>query len=354
MSKILISARDLKIGGIEKSLVTLINYLIDCDNNITLVLEKKEGELLEEINTKVNIVEYTPNKRKIFNILKRIRFILKYAKRYDVSISYATYLKSGSFVSRMASKNSILWCHADYLCLYNNEKEKMKNFFEDIHYDKFTKIVFVAKSAQKSFLEVFPDKKNTFYCNNLIDYNKIYKCAEEKIKIKPNAQVCFLNIGRHDEKQKRLTRIIMAALKLKQDNLNFQIIFVGDGKDTKKYKELVKKNGLEKNILFEGKKVNPYPYFKIADCIVVSSDYEGYPVVFLESFLFNKPIISTKVSDFEDIQKGRGIVVNKNVDSIYCAMKKFIEEGYTVKNYFNAKEYNREIQGKIKKIMKKY
>ena len=50
--------------------------------------------------------------------------------------------------------------------------------------------------------------------------------------------------------------------------------------------------GLEDNIKFLGKKKNPYPYYKLADAVVLSSDYEGYPVVFLESYILNKPIIT--------------------------------------------------------------
>ena len=237
MNKILLSARDLKIGGIEKALINLINYLIANNYDVTLILEEKKGELLDEISDKVKIVCYTPSRFKIVNLFNRLGFLFKYYNKFDTSISFATYLKSGSFVARMASKNSILWCHADYLSLFDGNKSKVKEFFEKLYYDYFSKIVFVSKQAQKTFLSVFPEQKNTYYCNNLIDYNKIYKQSEEKINLKydPNI-VTFLNVGRHDEKQKKLTRIIGAAKKLKNRNYEFRIIFVGDGKDTKKYK----------------------------------------------------------------------------------------------------------------------
>lgn len=62
MKKILISAKSLKIGGIEKSLVNLINYLLENSYKITLVLEEKDGDLLKEIDDKVKIITYTPSK----------------------------------------------------------------------------------------------------------------------------------------------------------------------------------------------------------------------------------------------------------------------------------------------------
>lgn len=359
MKSVLIALRDLSIGGIEKSAITLIKFLKENGYNITLVLEKKEGELLEKVDKSVKIIQYRPSSfklkiiRKIINLLKQINFKVKYKNKFDVSISYATYSKPDSFVARVASKNSILWCHADYLALFDNKKFEVKKFFEEIGFDEFSKIVFVAKSAMNSFKEVFPNKTNLFYCNNLIDVNEIYEKAKEKILIHYNREITtFLNVGRHDEKQKKLTRIIKAASLLKRENYKFRIIFVGSGQDSTQYKKMVKKYKLQKNIFFEGSKTNPYPYYQISDCVILSSDYEGYPVVFLESFLFNIPIITTDVSDYGDILQGRGIVTSKNTKSIYKAMKKYMENGYIINKEFDAKKYNKQIKNKLKEILK--
>lgn len=358
MNKILISARDLKIGGIEKSLINLINYLLERNYDVTLVLEEKKGEMLKDVKKNVKIIEYAPSKnkivliRKLLNLRKRIRFILKYRKKFEVGISYATYSKIGSFVARIAGKRSVLWCHADYLSLFEGNKLNVYEFFESIKYDYFSKIVFVSQTALKNFLEIFPMQKNVYYCNNLIDYKKIYEQTNEEISLKySEKQVTFLNVGRHDEKQKKISRIIEAAFKLKKDGYYFRVILVGDGQDTKRYKRLVEKHRLDENIIFVGSKTNPYPYFKIANCVVLSSDYEGYPIVFLESFILNKPIITTNVSDFKDVQKGRGIVVQKDANSIYKAMKKFIEEGYNIDKTFDIRSHNEEVKENLKLIL---
>lgn len=44
MKKLLFAAYDMNIGGIETSLLTLLNYLADKQYDITLVLEKKQGK----------------------------------------------------------------------------------------------------------------------------------------------------------------------------------------------------------------------------------------------------------------------------------------------------------------------
>ena len=359
MKDILLGAKNLEIGGIEKSLITLINYFVENGYNVTLVLEEKKGALLKQLNTSVKVVEYKPFKRgfkpirKIMNYIKQVKFKIKYKNKFDVSISYATYSKPNSFVARVASKNSILWCHADYLSLYNGDKRKVKAFFEDIYYDEFSKIVFVSKKGKESFKQVFPEQKNVYQCNNFLNCNKIYELSKKKIKIRYNQEITtFLNVSRHDEKQKKLSRIIKSASLLKRENYKFRIIFVGEGKDTQKYKYLVEKYDLSKNIIFQGSQENPYPYFKISDCVILSSDYEGYPVVFLEAFLFNKPIITTDVSDFLDIQAGRGIVTSKSTKGIYKAMKEYLNKGYKIEKNFDAKKYNTNIEKQLKKILK--
>lgn len=356
--KLLFAANSLDVGGIEKALVTLVNQLSNMSYNVTLCLEKKEGIFLKDLNKNIRILTYSPSNnknvlvRKIVNLFKRVKFILKYKNKFDFSAAFATYSIPASFVTRIASKNTCLWGHADYLTLFNGNIENTKKFFKDLKYNKFKRIVFVSNEGKESFIKLFPKmKKKTIVCNNLINGKQILEFSKEKIELKKEENcVTFLNVGRHEERQKRLTRLIEVAKKLKINGCRFKIIFVGDGPDTDKYKEMVKKYQLEENIDFLGKKKNPYPYFKISDCIVLTSDYEGYPVVFLESMILNKPIITTKVSDFEEVQGKFGLVAEKNIDDIYEKMKYFIENGYVITKKFDSQKYNDEIIKKLEKM----
>ncbi len=364
MKKLLFAASNMEVGGIETALLTLLNYLADKQYDITLVLEKRQGVFLDKLDKSIKIIEYTPSNcknvfvRKIVNFLKRINFMLKYKGKFDFSASFATYSKPASFVARVASNNNVLWGHADYLELFRNNIQDMKNFFDSLQIDKFKKIVFVSKKACKSFEKIYPEMKNkVIYCNNLIDYEKILNLSKENIeeigqsKEKKHTYT-FVNVGRHDERQKQLTRIIEASRKLKKDNLNFQVLFIGEGKDTKTYKDLVQKYQLEKEIQFLGQKENPYPYMNLADAIILTSDYEGYPVVFLETMILNKPIITTDVSDaIEDINNKFGQVIKKDENEIYKIMKKFIQNGYEIKQKFNPSEYNKKIIKKLEQIL---
>ena len=358
MKKLLFSAYSLDVGGIETALVTLLNELAKKQYEITLVLEKKQGIFLNELNKNIKLIEYTPSEkknlivRKITNFIHRIQFIIKYKNKYDFSAAFATYSKPSIFVSKVASKNNTLWGHADYLTLFDNDRQKVKDFFKSIKVEQFKNIIFVSEEGKNSFLDIFPQmKEKTIECNNIVNNKEILKLSEEEIEIKKdNKCFTFLNVGRHDEKQKKLTRIIEAVQKLKQDDLNFKVLFVGDGKDNTLYRKMVKDKKLENNIIFVGPQKNPYPYFKISDCVILTSDYEGYPVVFLESFILNKPIITTKVSDYKDIEGKYGYITSKQIDDIYEKMKEMIKNGYEIKESFDADKYNNDIIEKLEKI----
>ena len=357
MKKILFAAHSLDVGGIEKALVTLLNELTKKDYDITLVLEEKEGIFLKELNSKIKLITYTPNsnknvlKRKLINLIQQIKFALKYKNKFDFSASFATYSNSSAFVARTASKNSALWCHADYLTLFENDIEKMKKFFKEKKYNKFKNIIFVSKEGKQSFVSVFPEmKEKTLVCNNLIDNQKIEQLANEEIELNKQEITTFLNVGRHDERQKKLSKIIEVASKLKEEGYKFRILFVGDGQDTEKYKEMVQQKSLEEQIIFLGRKQNPYPYFKISDCVILTSDYEGYPVVFIESMILNIPIITTKVSDYEEVEGKYGYTTTKEITDIYEKMKLFIENGFEIKEKFDAEKFNEDIINKIESL----
>ena len=83
----------------------------------------------------------------------------------------------------------------------------------------------------------------------------------------------------------------------------------------------------------------------------MSSQFEGYPVVFVESMILNKPIVTTLVSDAnKDIKDKFGIVTENSLDGVYDGMKKFLDEGFEIKKKFDPEKFNRDIINELKKV----
>ena len=384
MKKILFSAYSLDVGGIETALVTLLKYLVK-DYDITLVLEKKQGMFLEDLPKEIKIITYTPSSiklnfiRKAINFIKQFIFKLKYKNKYDFSANFATYSMPASFVARTASQNNAIWIHNNYMNFYDNNIGQYRKFFKTLKIQNFKKIVFVSELDKKVFIAQFPELiKNTLVCNNLINYERIQKLSNEKIpdedlekifgkgyknvtkedkkvlnssnSLAKNKIPIFINVGRHDEKQKKISRIIEATEKLNKQGFDFKVLLIGKGTNTKDYQNLIKEKNLN-NIIMLGAKKNPYPYFKLSDCFILSSQFEGYPVVFVEAQILGLPILTTNVSDSKkDIDGIYGQVVENSEKSVYKGMKQVLEKGIT-STKFDPEKFNEEITQKVKQII---
>lgn len=357
---ILFSAYSLEIGGIETSLISLLDYLEKTNKyEITLVLEKKQGELLDKLNKNIKIIKYTPSYNKIFSKLingcKRLKFILKYKNKFDSSFAYATYCRMASVSAQIASKNSNLWVHSSYLDIFNNDKNEYKNFFEKLNVNNFRNIIFVSNRSKNEF-ETIMNKTNTVVCYNIIDYKEIERLSEEKVELNKTQEFTFLYVGRITEDSKKISRLFEAANVLKNKNYKFRIIIIGNGRDFEKSREYVKKNGLQNYIVFLGMKTNPYPYFKIADSLILVSENEGYPVVYNEAKILKLPIITTDVSDCRlDIENKFGVVCKQDLEDIIEKMEYVIKNGFTLLipkfEKFNAEQYNNKIIREIENII---
>lgn len=352
MRKILITAHNLDYGGIETSLITLLKTIVS-NYEVTLLLEEKKGVFLKDVPSNVKIIDYNLKsggnilKRKITNRLNLIKTITKLKGKFDVAISYTSYSVTSSIIVRKVCKNNYLWVHNDYIAM---DKVEASKFFDSIKASNFQNLVFVSQKALDNYQKTFLPQNNLICCRNLIDEEKIYKLAQEKISYKKKNFV-FLNVSRHDDKQKKLGRIIEAAHMLKKKKDNFQVIFIGDGPDHFKYQEMVKEYGLEDTIIFLGAIPNPYPYYKMSDAVVLSSDYEGYPVVFSEALALNKPIITTDVSDAKEIiGHTYGVITDFSSVSIAKGMQKVMQPNYQVAT-FDIHKFNQEIKTTLTKIL---
>lgn len=239
-----------------------------------------------------------------------------------------------------------------YKDLNISTEEKARKFVKKIFFRKFKRNIFVSEDALNAYLKVYPEDKNKCdYIYNLIDYKTIINKSKESVKEKHD-KYTFLNVGRHTEFDKRVSRIINASERLVKEKYDFLVLLVGDGPETDNYKRIVKEKNLTKYIKFLGKKTNPYPYFKISDSFVLSSEFEGLPTTLLEALTLNLPICTTNVSDAKKIiDKKYGIVTEKSDDALYEGMKKLIDKKVKLSEKFNPKKYNDEIINKLESVI---
>ena len=299
--KILIASYDMGIGGIETASFNLINNLNDGSTEITLFLEHKRGDLLKKLPKDVIVKRQrvfemkNPLIRKPLNMLNKLKFLITNFKEYDFGCCYATYSMSSNFLARYASNNSCIYIHSDYTAVYKNDVNEINKFFGVRKLDKFRHIVFVSNESKDNFMALYPRfMEKGVVINNFIDNKKILKLSDEKIKeVKPRCKTLFVFVGRIDNGAKNFDRMIKALSIVKESNKNIELWIIGSGPDEKLLKSFINDYGMKEYVKLLGAKLNPYPYMKKADYLLLTSNHEGFPVVYGEAITLGKKIIST-------------------------------------------------------------
>ena len=289
------------MGGIETSLINLLNQFNYKRYNITVILEEKRGIFLEHVNKNVIIKELkvSNNKnvliRKLVNILRKFLYTITNYNNYDFSCCYATYSLSSNVLARLSSRNSSLYVHSDYTILYDKTDDFYK-FFNDRKVYDFRKIIFVTNESKDNFVKKYKNlKEKCVVYATFVDTDKIIEKSKEKINVsKPKDKTLLVFVGRLEDHSKKVSRAINLVKKI----YGLALWIIGDGPDREMYEKLVKENKLEDLVTFFGNQKNPYPYIGKADYVILTSDYEGFALIYQEAIVLNKSIIGTvNVSD---------------------------------------------------------
>jgi N-acetylgalactosamine-N,N'-diacetylbacillosaminyl-diphospho-undecaprenol 4-alpha-N-acetylgalactosaminyltransferase len=108
-----------------------------------------------------------------------------------------------------------------------------------------------------------------------------------------------------------------------------KLVFMGDGVSLKHLKQLACDLHLQDNVVFLGRKQNPFPFYKEAKCTVLTSKNEGFPMVLIESLATGTPVISYDCDSgpSEIIQNGVNgwLVADQNPQKMTDALNEMVE-----------------------------
>lgn len=203
--------------------------------------------------------------------------------KYDIIVCLGfNHLRMINFILKFIYKKPrvILWTH------FRIEKDNFNKRNKQLL--KNTDIIFcLCNEMKKQFLQL--DVKNE---KIKVLYNPIKR--SEKINRSLSGKN-FYFIGRLYEEQKRISDIIKALGFLRLEGYSdITLTILGDGEDLWNYINLVKLYNLEKQITF----INiwfkdPWEIIKEMDCLILSSNFEGFGLVLAEAISHGVPVISS-------------------------------------------------------------
>lgn len=364
MKKILFMINCMNIGGVEKSLLSLLSAIPKDKYKITILMLKKRGEFLEyipdwievkEVNwfkdiekviiesPQATIKKYLRQKRYIevitfivaYFISKKLNdrtiyyknllmYIPKCKEEYDVAISFEGPMELiDSYVAyNIKAKKKIAWVHFDV------SKYKINNKLYKNLYNIFNKIFVVSNEAKIKLEETIPiDKEKSEVFLNIISKELILEMANEDIEFDDKfTGKKIVTVGRLS-KEKGQDIAIEVLLKLKNEGYKVKWYCIGEGKGRDEYEKLIYDNELKDDFILLGQKTNPYPYIKQADIYVQPSRHEAYCLTLTEAKCLQKPIVTTNFTGaYEQIKDNNtGIIVNCDVDSLYKKIKYLLD-----------------------------
>lgn len=374
MKRLLFISYNMKIGGVQKSLLNLLNNISN-DYHIDLYLFDINGELLKDLKPSINVLKPFKNltycgisqkealKNGFFYYLKRGVFALKcrffgskkvIEKKLKKNKIHNTYDAVISYFQNVSPKNVMYGCNALALTVKATKKISfVHGDFEFAHlntqsnieeYENFDVVAGVSTTGV-SQIKKYLIKPTIILVRNTHDINKIIELSKKPPDLYLDSNICNLVTVSRLSDEKGMDRIINICRKLEDERLKYNWIVVGTSNDFRYYKNLCNSKNI-KNLHFVGEKINPYPYIKWADYLVVSSYHEAAPMVIDEANIIGTELITTNFRAALELCKNN-IVCDNNEESLYDSIRRAVVS-YTKKNLKIPKYSHKDNEDRIK------
>lgn len=357
MRKILFVNDEMTIGGVAKILNQLIFMMDKEAYEIDLLVLSPRGELMNDIPHNVNVIHGTSffhtvdtplslilkahDIKRLFNKLRLIVY-MKFnfigarikkerkkmlTKHYDVEFA----AKEGFctvFVANGNAKRKINWIQVDYK-EYNYSKNHMSLLRKALSCIDMN--IACSTIVNQSYRDVF-GVQNVKTINNMIDLEKVHQLKNQEIEFEIDSNKINLITVARFHRQKGIDRLIEAFSYVK-NQCNLYII--GDGELNEALHKKAKEQQVDHLIHWLGIKVNPYKYMSKMDLFVLSSLYEGYPTIVVESLTCGVPVLATKVAGIEEqiLDNKNGMIVENSLEALVDALIHVANNKNTIKEW---------------------
>ncbi|MDN3492599.1 glycosyltransferase [Winogradskyella bathintestinalis] len=317
--KICIVVRSLAGGGAERSagLLSIMLSEIGHDVHVVSVLNDIKypyaGDLL-------NLGIIKERNSKLVGGLKRFKALYKYIRQHNFDFLIDNRPRVNKLQEYVVAKflykpNRTIYCVRSFN-LYNYMPTNA--LMARIWYGNAYRIVSVSETISKKL-------KNQYHLNNVITIHNPTDIASTTILSKPKIHGDYiLYFGRLVDDVKNVSLLLEAFEKSHLYKAKVKLVIMGEGKDRTTLEKKVAMLNCKEYVEFIG--YNPHPNSVIAHAkyAVLTSHYEGFPRILLESLSLGIPVVSVDCNSgpSEIIKNGENglLVENYNTPALALAM----------------------------------
>jgi glycosyltransferase involved in cell wall biosynthesis len=348
----------MEIGGIERSLINMLESFDYTKFNVDLMIFHHIGEFMNLIPKQVNVLpevrRYTVFRKPIKQCFKEghytsvaarviaklyayllskfknlnegsgyiemqlsskyLTFIMpRIKKTYDLAISYAW--PHDFTAQKVNAYKKVSWIHTDYSQLEVDPKLDQKVW------ESFDFVASISEACTQTFLTKYPSLKDKIIrVENITSPDFIKKMADinQQIELKEN-YFNIVSVGRLSY-AKGFDNAVIALKKLHQKGMtDIKWYVVGYGGFEHKLREIIFQMNMEEHFILLGKKMNPYTYIQGCDLYVQPSRYEGKAVTVTEAKILGKPILLTNypTSRSQLVDGEEGLICDQSIDGLF-------------------------------------
>lgn len=327
---ILIFSHAMELGGVERSLLGLLDAVDYEQYDVDVFLMRHSGELLPYLNPKARLLPEQPQyaslavpmtsllrsgqlgvlsgrlrgkfcaarfdgkhpdeRQSVTALTYSHKYTLKHVppisdKAYDLAISFLT---PHYFVrNKVKAKKYAAWIHTDYSAVATDRAEELSMW------QSYDSICGVSEQTSAAFRTVFPELASKVQTvENMLPETLIRSQAGERQTDIPTGEISLLSVGRFCE-AKNFDNVPDICRRLIEGGPDVKWYLIGYGGGEALIRQKIDEAKMQDRVIVLGKKENPYPYIKACTLYVQPSRYEGKCVTVREAQLLKKPVVIT-------------------------------------------------------------
>lgn len=300
--KILHLLQSNRFSGAENVVCQIIGMMQN-EPDMEMVYCSRDGQISEAL--KERDISFAPLKELSVKEVKRV------IKEQKPDIIHA-HDRSACVAAAMATKNIPVVAH-----IHVNNNRGIISFLKNVLFtcfaNKYRHIFWVSDSAydEFQFKGIVGRKSSVLY--NVIDIKALYEKADSD-KSLYDYDIVYVGRLSYQKNPERLMKVLHGVSQKKKD---VRVAIIGNGEYEQYVTDYIKDNHLEKNIDYMGYSNNPLKILQSSKVLIMTSRFEGTPMVALEAQCLGVPIVSTPVDGMKKVvQDGQSGYLTDNDDEL--------------------------------------
>lgn len=277
--------------------LTLANHYASIGMSVDLVLVKKEGAYLDEVDDRVRIVHLESSR--VLTCIFRLSKYLKNSKPKSI-LSALAHANVACVLAKKISgiKSRVVVSQRNMSTLSSLRGVRGWVFWHLTRwaYNSSYAVVAISEGVKNDMIHNMAVKSdlivtiyNPAFSEDVVERSK-REVEHDYFGLESNPRI-LLAVGRLTE-VKDFPTLITAFASVRK-SVDARLIILGEGASRISLESLIKSLGLENYVSLPGFSENPYSYMRRADLLVMSSLSEGFGNVLVEAMSCGTPVVST-------------------------------------------------------------